>query len=106
MNVTYYQKENKPSEDVLHNRAVDMCLQRSYIDVLYALSHFNLSNYHNGVVQGNNKGKFIKGPCLLIHGSKDKNVAPSESWELLKMIGKTCDIEIVKGGTHFIFDEK
>jgi len=48
--------------------------QRSFVDMLIALGHFNLSAESNGIVKGTGEGKQINAPCLLIHGSRDKNV--------------------------------
>lgn len=68
---------NQPEHDIYELYLDDMLTQRNLVDVDYSLVHFNLSDQHNGVIQGKGQVAKIKIPVLIIQGERDL-VVPKE----------------------------
>jgi pimeloyl-ACP methyl ester carboxylesterase len=63
--------DNKPEPKQYERYLEDMLTQRNLVDIDYALMTFNISNEHNGVVEGNNLISKIRAKTLIIQGKRD-----------------------------------
>ncbi len=61
----------KPNEESYEVYLDDMLTQRNLVDVDYALMYFNISNEHNGVVEGTGEIDKIKQETLVFQGKND-----------------------------------
>ncbi len=62
---------NKPSDDEYPKLVEDILTQVNIIDIYYALSHFNITDTHNGVNEGTGTINNINVPVLILHGEDD-----------------------------------
>ena len=99
-----FDRKDLPSDEILKMYVKEILLQRNIVDVLYALSMFNISDEKNGISEGTGQIKSMNTPCLLIHGSEDFNVFCRESWEIKRYLARRAEIEIIVGGRHFLFE--
>jgi len=76
LNNSLYSK-NKPNEQSYEAYIQAMIKQRNLPETNLALSYFNISDVHNGVVEGSNDIHKITCPVLIIHGTSDR-VVPFE----------------------------
>lgn len=72
-----YNLGNYPSEERRMHHLKDHLTQRNLIDIDYALTRFNISHDHNGVVDGNGSVDRIKCPVSIIQGKNDLVVPQS-----------------------------
>lgn len=77
--------------------------QRHVADCIYWLTHFNITNENNGILDGNGKINNIKCPALVIHGDKDLMIPVEESEKTAKRIGKLAKFEIIQDCGHCPF---
>ncbi|PEB53033.1 alpha/beta hydrolase [Bacillus pseudomycoides] len=79
MNKLYYQTvwnlliytHHKPDPERYEKYLDDMLTQRNFVDVNYALTTFNISDEHNGVVLGNGHIHRLQVPTLVVQGDRD-----------------------------------
>lgn len=62
---------HKPDPERYEKYLDDMLTQRNFIDVNYALTTFNISDEHNGVVPGNGHIHRLQVPTLVVQGDRD-----------------------------------
>lgn len=74
--------------------------QRNLVDVDYALVHFNLTNEHNGVCEGNNRKTLINAPILIIQGEDDLVIPVAFSEETKKQLGSNAEMILLKDSGH------
>ncbi|MED0981716.1 alpha/beta hydrolase [Bacillus paramycoides] len=92
MNKVYYRTvwnlliytHNQPESERYEKYLDDMLTQRNFVDVNYSLVTFNISDEHNGVVQGNGRIHRIQVPTLVIQGDRDYVVPQVVGEELAK----------------------
>ncbi|PFD34309.1 alpha/beta hydrolase [Bacillus cereus] len=92
MNKVYYRTvwdlliytHNQPESERYEKYLDDMLTQRNFVDVNYSLVTFNISDEHNGVVQGNGHIHRIQAPTLVIQGDRDYVVPQVVGEELAK----------------------
>ncbi|MED1557090.1 alpha/beta hydrolase [Bacillus paramycoides] len=92
MNKLYYRTvwnlliytHNQPESERYEKYLDDMLTQRNFVDVNYSLVTFNISDEHNGVVQGNGRIHRIQVPTLVIQGDRDYVVPQVVGEELAK----------------------
>ncbi len=99
LNTTFYTKD-KPHDRRYENYIEALKKQQNIAEIHYALSRFNISNQHNGLVQGTDEAAKIHQPTLFIHGQSDKVVPPSIAHENQKAIGENAKVEILKLSGH------
>lgn len=76
-------------------------LQKNYIDSLWAINIFNISDSFNGISKGTNDIEKIECPTLIIHGSKDKIIPVKESVAIFHSLkSKKKYIEILENYGH------
>ncbi|NBI07469.1 intracellular short-chain-length polyhydroxyalkanoate depolymerase [Senegalia massiliensis] len=91
---------NKPNDSRYDDYLEDMLTQRNLVDVDYALLTFNISNKHNGVVEGNNLAEKIQVPTLIIQGDRDY-VVPMEMAKGIKdAIGDNAVLKVIENSGH------
>ena len=73
LNNSLYSK-TKPDEARYAAYIEAMIKQRNLAETNLALTYFNISDTHNGVVEGNNLVSSITCPVLMIHGKEDRVV--------------------------------
>ena len=96
--IIYTQK--KPSEPQYQEYLEDMLTQRNYLDVLYALTIFNLSHQSNGIVEGTGDVDKIIAPTLVIQGDKDYVVPLEMATEIVEGIGDNAHLIILENSGH------
>ncbi len=62
---------SQPEAELYELYLQDMLTQRNLVDIDYALVHFNISDTHNGVVEGTNEIQNINIPTLIFQGDRD-----------------------------------
>ncbi len=86
---------NQPSPEKYDRYLDDMLTQRNLVDVDYSLMYFNISDQHNGYVEGNGQIKDIQAKTLVIQGEHDY-VVPQPMCDSI-MNGLTCEKELFTG---------
>ena len=92
-----------PTAEQLDKYVEGFTKERHVVDAIYWMTHFNISNESNGMVEGNGKIKKIQCKCLFLHGEKDLLVEVKESQESAEAIGKLARVQIVENSGHCPF---
>lgn len=90
----------KPTEERYEEYLEAMLTQRNLVDIDYSLVHFNISDEHNGVVEGSGEVHKIKAPTLVIQGKNDLIVPMSMGIGIADGIGENVKLEILDDGGH------
>ncbi len=61
----------KPTEEAYPKLIDDILTQVNIADVYYALTHFNITDAHNGAAEGTGEINKINVPVLILHGEND-----------------------------------
>ena len=91
----------KISDGVFKLMVDDALKQKNYLDSMWALNIFNMSDTFNGVVKGTNEIANVDCPVLVIHGNKDKVIPVKESINIFHSL--KCEkkkIEILENLGH------
>lgn len=91
---------NKPSEELYNEYVEDMFTQRNLVDVDYALVVFNISEEHNGVVEGNGLVNKIEVPTLVLQGDRDYVVPRYMGEGIAEGIGENAKLVIIENCGH------
>ncbi|RLQ97534.1 alpha/beta hydrolase [Falsibacillus albus] len=91
---------NKPCEEHFEAYVDDMRTQRNLADVYQALNTFNISEHHNGLVEGNGKAKEITIPVLVLRGDRDYVVHSQMVKEILDDLGSNAQFKELKNCGH------
>lgn len=94
----YTQKQ--PDEERYNAYIEDMCTQRNLVDVYQALNLFNISNVHNGIVEGTGEARNIDVPVLVLRGSKDLVVTERMTMEIMEDLGECARLVYLEGCGH------
>lgn len=98
----YTQKQ--PDEAQYDIYLEDMMTQRNLVDVDYALMYFNISDDHNGVVEGTSGVHQIKAPTLVYQGKNDLVVPKTMGDDIHKHI-KNSEYILHDGGHSPFIDD-
>lgn len=91
----------KISDDMFKGIITEAFKQKNYVDSLWALNIFNISDSFNGIAKGNNDVEKIECPTLIIHGTKDKIIPLKESVQTFHALKtKIKHIEILENYGH------
>lgn len=90
----------KPSEERYEEYLDAMLTQRNLVDIDYSLVHFNISDEHNGVVEGSGEVHKIKAPTLVIQGKNDLVVPQDMGIGIAEGIGENAKLELLDNGGH------
>jgi pimeloyl-ACP methyl ester carboxylesterase len=91
----------KKPDEIRYDAYLDEIIkQRNLVDIDYALVHFNISDEHNGVVQGSGEINKLKTPTLIIQGEDDVIVPKAMGIEIANAIGDVARLELLPNGGH------
>jgi pimeloyl-ACP methyl ester carboxylesterase len=91
---------NKPEDKLYEEYLEDMMTQRNLVDVDHALVHFNISNEHNGVVEGNGLVGKIQAPTLILQGDRDYVVPRQMAEDIAQGLGERGRLVILENCGH------
>lgn len=91
---------NKPEESRYQKYLEEMAMQRNILECYQALNMFNISNVHNGLVEGTNQVKDIDIPVLIAYGEDDMVVTKNMTDELIEDFGDRAEVVELKGCGH------
>jgi pimeloyl-ACP methyl ester carboxylesterase len=91
---------NKPEDELYEEYLEDMMTQRNLVDVDHALVHFNISNEHNGVVEGNGLAGKIQAPTLILQGDRDYVVPRQMAEDIAHGLGERGKLVILENCGH------
>lgn len=95
---------NIPDDERFDRILNDTLKCRSYLDLLYVMSRYNISNDSNGIVEGNGGISLIESDVLILHGFDDQ-IAPLEaSKEIKEALGPKAELMTIKNGAHALMD--
>ncbi len=80
--------------------------QRNLADVNYALTYFNISHHHNGVIEGNNKIDHIQHKTLILHGENDKIVPPKHAYDIKEALGERAELITYSNAGHALMVDR
>lgn len=98
-NALIYTK-NKPSEEKYQEYLEDMLTQRNLVDVDYALTRFNISDMHNGLVKGTGDISRINIPTLVVQGDRDLVVPRQMGESIAEALGEYANLVILQDSGH------
>ncbi|RXJ00299.1 alpha/beta hydrolase [Anaerobacillus alkaliphilus] len=98
-NAVIYTK-NQPAEDLYDEYLEDMLTQRNITDVYHALNTFNISDVHNGLLEGTGRAKEIQVPTLVLWGENDLVVTVQMTKEIMEDLGDTAKAVYLQGCGH------
>ncbi len=78
---------NKPEESKYEEYISDVLTQKNIYDVYYSLMSFNISDEHNGVVDGNKRIYDITADTLIVQGERDYVVPMAMAESIKKGLG-------------------
>ena len=91
----------KTPESKRFERYIDAMLkQRNLVDINFALSYFNISYEHNGLIEGTGEVDKIEVPTLIIQGKKDEVVTMEMAKENLNGIGENAELKVLDKSGH------
>ncbi len=91
---------NQPNHALYEEYVDDMRTQRNLADVYQALNIFNISNQHNGLVEGTDLAKKISVPVLVLQGDRDYVVSSRMAEEIIEDIGTNARLETLVDCGH------
>lgn len=97
---------NKPNENDYLKLIDDILTQVNIVDVYYALTHFNITDTHNGVSEGTKAINQIKAPVLILHGEDDLVVpvtTAEQNKELLQNTASSVQFSAYSKCGHSLF---
>lgn len=94
---------DEPDPERYERYLEDMCTQRNLVDVDYALVHFNLSEEHNGVTDGNGKAGRIDAPTLVLRGDRDQVITEEMAEQVVADIGENAELVVLADCGHSPF---
>lgn len=99
-NAAIYTAGNTPDPED-YNRYIDeMLLQRNLVDIDYALTRFNMSDTHNGYVQGSGDIHKVKCPVTIVQGDKDVVVPMTMAQGINEALKDNSKLIILENSGH------
>jgi pimeloyl-ACP methyl ester carboxylesterase len=99
-NAAIYTAGNTPDPED-YNRYIDeMLLQRNLVDIDYALTRFNMSDTHNGYVQGSGDIHKVKCPVTIVQGDKDVVVPMAMAQGINEALKDNSKLIILENSGH------
>ncbi|KPL61477.1 intracellular short-chain-length polyhydroxyalkanoate depolymerase [Rossellomorea vietnamensis] len=78
----------------------DMRTQRNLAHIYHALNTFNISDVHNGLVDGSGKAGTISIPVLVLRGERDYVITKEMTEEIIEDIGENAVFVELKNSGH------
>lgn len=79
--------------------------QRNLVDVDVALTIFNMSHEHNGVVDGSGRIDLVKAPIVVMHGDKDIVVPLADSQYTYEVIKDQGELVVFENVGHSVLTD-
>ncbi|MEL3973017.1 alpha/beta hydrolase [Rossellomorea oryzaecorticis] len=92
--------DQKPHPELYEEYIDDMRTQRNLADIYHALNTFNISDRHNGLVEGTNQASSISIPVLVLRGDRDYVVTKEMTEEIVQDIGENAKLTELKNSGH------
>jgi pimeloyl-ACP methyl ester carboxylesterase len=90
----------QPEPELYEEYIDDMRTQRNLADIYHALNTFNISDRHNGLVEGTNQASSISIPVLVLRGDRDYVVSKEMTEEIVQDIGENARLTELKNSGH------
>jgi pimeloyl-ACP methyl ester carboxylesterase len=104
-NAVIYTK-NQPEPELYDEYVQDMRTQRNLAEVHHSNNTFNISHYHNGLVEGNGLVDQINVPVLVLRGDRDFVVSAEMTKELVEDLGQKAKfVELTDCGHSPLVDD-
>ncbi|TMU88140.1 alpha/beta hydrolase [Bacillus sp. BHET2] len=91
---------NQPEEERYEEYIDDMRTQRNLADIYQALNTFNISDVHNGLVDGTGEAGSIAIPVLVLRGDRDYVITKEMTEEIVEDIGENATFVELKNSGH------
>lgn len=91
---------NQPSPEHYDEYVQDMRTQRNLAEVHHANNTFNISHYHNGLVDGTGQVDDITIPVLVLQGDRDLVVTAEMAKEIVEDLGEKAKFVELKNCGH------
>lgn len=95
-----------PESDRYEAYIDEMLKQRNLVDINFALSYFNISHEHNGLIEGTGEVDEIEVPTLVVYGDHDEVVTREMEEETVNGIGENAELKIIKNTGHSPFIDR
>lgn len=99
LGLTMYTK-HQPSPSRYEEYLDDILTQRNLIDVYYANNVFNISDVHNGLVEGTGEVNNIQAETLVLRGTEDLAITKDMALEIVGDIGPNAMFHELTGCGH------
>ena len=80
----------------------DALAQRNYLDVVHALTRFNVADEHNGIRSGTGEASAIDVPTLVLWGDRDALTTEERARQTAEDIGANATLVVFEGSGHAI----
>lgn len=98
--------KNKPDPKRYEEYIDDMLTQRHYAETVHALNYFNISDEHNGLIEGNGQARSIMIPTLVLRGDRDLVITKQMAKEIVNDIGENARLlDLVDCGHSPLIDD-
>ena len=92
--------KNQPSAEKYEEYIDDMLTQKNLAEVYHSLNIFNISEKHNGLIEGNGLVKNIKLPVLVLRGDRDLIIREYMAKEIMEDLGDVARFVELKDCGH------
>ena len=92
--------KNQPNAEKYEEYIDDMLTQKNLAEVYYSLNTFNISEKHNGLIDGNGLVKNIKLPVLVLRGDRDLIIREYMTKEIMEDLGDVARFVELKDCGH------
>jgi pimeloyl-ACP methyl ester carboxylesterase len=92
--------KHQPHPEKYEEYVDDMLTQKNLAEVYHSLNTFNISEKHNGLVDGNGLVKNIKLPVLILRGDRDRVIREYMVKELIEDLGDVARFVELKDCGH------
>lgn len=99
-NAAIYTAGNQPSPEDYDRYIEEMLLQRNLIDIDYALTRFNLSDFDNGYGTGSGEIHKLKCPVLILQGDKDYIVPMQMALGIHSALKENAKLVVLENAGH------
>lgn len=93
-------RDNPISDEDFEIYLDGMFKQRNLVDVIFALSQFNMKHESNGCAPGSGKVDLLTMPVTILQGSKDLVVPAAWAEEIKSVLGDRATLQMFENGGH------
>ncbi|XXM73942.1 intracellular short-chain-length polyhydroxyalkanoate depolymerase [Lysinibacillus sphaericus] len=92
--------DSEPDPGLYEEYIDDMRTQRNLAEIYHSLNTFNISERHNGLVEGTGQAGSIKIPVLVLRGDRDYVITNEMAREIVEDIGENATFQELKNSGH------